>query len=497
MTFDLNKEFKKIYFRRGKIILNDDDINNESINTDIYDIFKKDLLKRISEIESFKDRCILISCKGVSVTIRIDESILIYGNGHLKRKVSGKLLNSTNINNLSIVVSEEIRKLKKSLAYALTLNENINTLGYTMEEKMLNGVAALPVIEVEELYNKLISYIKEMKGADFSYHPVYSNFPSKIMSLKKVARYFNNKDDYNISYGIAYPYFNYVRYIPDNKYLTISIKDKNYFNDRMIHLMYSSKGMTDEDISDLTLFFLNSENFIDVVPDVIPNKINLAVIASLFLNHGKEPLKEDILSQFTTVTDVLRLAAAMSGQNPSLPKNVRFKSFSNQERRFIMNLLNKCQNRREKFHRHHNMWKRVWERIHPRKFKSVYPDLVEDITGPYLIIKEKRDYWKQIHSYNIICEVSRNRYNLTSYHYNRRNGINNVSKAINVILKSNPSKEIKKKIKYIKFIDIQRKKGNISYIHPINTKVFEEKKQEIQLKIQEVEKDLIEYKKTH
>jgi len=57
---------------------------------------------------------------------------------------------------------------------------------------------------------------------------------------------------------------------------------------------------------------------------------------------------DKIISQFTTVTDVLRLAAVMSNESATLD-HVKFKSFSQKERRFIMQLLNNCSKSNRRF----------------------------------------------------------------------------------------------------------------------------------------------------
>jgi len=77
------------------------------------------------------------------------------------------------------------------MVYALSFNENINSLGYSMDEKMVNVVATLPVTEVEKLSNELIPILKEMVGANVTYRPFYPNFPKQVIEMKWIDLYIN------------------------------------------------------------------------------------------------------------------------------------------------------------------------------------------------------------------------------------------------------------------------------------------------------------------
>jgi len=85
------------------------------------------------------------------------------------------------------------------------------------------------------------------------------------------------------------------------------------------------------------------------------------------------------------VNDVLRLALVLSGHSAAdLGKPQKFKSFKNWERRLFMKLLNNCGgDRYDDLIKYHNIWTRFFERIHPLKYKKIYPDLIEDLLGTY------------------------------------------------------------------------------------------------------------------
>ena len=99
-------------------------------------------------------------------------------------------------------------------------------------------------------------------------------------------------------------------------------------------------------------------------PETIPVRENRAVINLVRLSAEREPLAD-------SVTDVLRLALALSGEGTE-PEPVRFRSFSRRERRALLAALNRIVGdspaklgdvpaRREQ-------WKRLGERLHPHEY---------------------------------------------------------------------------------------------------------------------------------
>ncbi|OUM68312.1 hypothetical protein PIROE2DRAFT_4064 [Piromyces sp. E2] len=496
MESDINIELKKFYFEK---------------ETSICNVFKDALVKRIFESETLKDHCTIESCNGISVRVNMDGTILKFTNGHLELKEEGngekeekvqKISEDVDkdINELSTLIIEETEKIKNRMVYALSLNENMNNLGYCMDEKMLNTVATLDVSDVEKLSNELIPLLKVIVGDDVVYHPFYPNFPSQVIQMKYWDLYFNALKHY-WSRGTYYPYTKEEERptsVIEVKYKNITIGKEEDLHAIMTNLMSAAEAISSQDIDDLTTYFSNYENFMDNVPEVIPNKENLAIVTNLILTYCKEPPMDKISRRFTTVIDVLKLAAVMSGGSATLSEKVRFKSFSNKERRFIMSLLNNCQNRLDDFYVHRNMWERVCERIHPSKFKKIYPDLVEDLNGSYRFKKEIKNIVKQIQSYDALLTINKNE---KKWSVKKKN----VENALEELKKGKLSDEIKENIKiFEQYFNGNNKKQLSSNNHETSTsdelkceKVFEQKRQELENKLTLVKKELTEYKNTH
>lgn len=100
-------------------------------------------------------------------------------------------------------------------------------------------------------------------------------------------------------------------------------------------------------------------------PETIPVRENRAVINRAALAHGR-PLLVD------TVTDVLRLAAAVSGGDVTLETATRFRSFSRRERRVMMAALDgvvaASAAKLGDVPRYAERWKRIGERLHPHEY---------------------------------------------------------------------------------------------------------------------------------
>ena len=99
-------------------------------------------------------------------------------------------------------------------------------------------------------------------------------------------------------------------------------------------------------------------------PERVPVRENRAAINKVALKNGR-PLLAD------TVTDVLRLAAAVSGGDVTLETATRFRSFGRSERRTVMAALDavvgQSPAKLADVARHAEEWKRLGERLHPHE----------------------------------------------------------------------------------------------------------------------------------
>lgn len=109
--------------------------------------------------------------------------------------------------------------------------------------------------------------------------------------------------------------------------------------------------------------------------------------------YEKDKPIDIILPFFDNVNDVLKLTIEMSDLDQNQGKKVKFKSFSNWERRLLMDLLNQGKNRYryEDIIKHKKVWVWLCIQIHPNKFKNKYPDSEDDLLGSYKFLWKKEN----------------------------------------------------------------------------------------------------------
>jgi outer membrane murein-binding lipoprotein Lpp len=406
MNYTVPDQLKEILLRRRNKVL----INCEN---NICDIYKDNVLKRINEFDHLKNCCSIENVMENSIDVKINGTILKFINGELDNNIKEIENFKSEYESLSKIIKEETDIINDKMKLALSFNENLGNLGYSMDEKMFRIVSTLNIKDIEELNNEIIPKLKNMIGNNVEYKPLYPNFPSQVINMKNIVLYLNAIVHY-WSGGKYIPYTEVEEREKTNievQYKNISVGKIEDIHELMRNLMSAAEAISEQDIKDLNIYFENYSDFINTVPEIIGNKENLAITVNLIIKNSKEIPMDKLVSRFSTVTDVLRLAAVMSGQSASL-RNVKFKSFSNKERRFLMELLNNCGNRLEDFYKNGNLWERLCEKIHPNIYKKKYPDLVDDLLGAYKFKRNVKSFKKEIDNYKII---------LSSYNYYKEN----------------------------------------------------------------------------
>ncbi len=152
----------------------------------------------------------------------------------------------------------------------------------------------------------------------------------------------------------------------------ISLGDGTEPRDLAVQLATSNASLSEGDREDLR--FLAAE-FLEALPEGIPNKENLAFLGGILFSKGVA----DFGPYFTTATDVLRLAVALSGGDLSLAEPCLFRRFRREERRRLLALLDRCGNLDEDVLRWPGRWLRLGEKLHPGDYHRRYYHAFEAI----------------------------------------------------------------------------------------------------------------------
>lgn len=253
--------------------------------------------------------------------------------------------------------------------YVATMLKNLERFGYTMSVDMINQLRTLSVDSVYNVYSSMVGELKKLTGANKSWTPMYPNFPSQVMEATDAELYINAMLHYLGDWaGIRImPKYEAKERFPlmDNFDLkVINLATEQDFKKLMSNLMSAKTSISQTDKEDITTVIkLFGDRVSSMLPKEVTHKENLSFIAGELLKYTK--LTDKITGMFNSVTDVLRLATAMSGGDVSLATNTKFRNFSRSERKSLMEMIDAMGNVKEDMLRNKGRWIRLSERLHP------------------------------------------------------------------------------------------------------------------------------------
>lgn len=252
-----------------------------------------------------------------------------------------------------------------------SIHKLVESLGYTFNKEVFQQLAHCQEEELVDLYKFLEYCLCNYVGADVDYEPMYPNFPESVMDKSEFQLYFNALIHYWSS-GLLFPREQEEQreyYEEKQKQTVLSIGVKEECVEIIRNLLLSKTPISYQDINDIAHFF-QTQDIEGVLPEVIPLKQNCALVGKIYLEVYPEANMEDIKKYFKTATDVLRLAVMISDGDVNLTINTRFISFPNRQRKILLQLLENCNNIEEDMKRYKNVWLRLGERLHPKKYKN-------------------------------------------------------------------------------------------------------------------------------
>lgn len=271
-------------------------------------------------------------------------------------------------------VEKEVNE-KERLAYIATMMKNVEALGYTFSEEVVEVLKTFETEQLKAFYLKLIPVLKKLKGADVSYHPMYPNFPGSVMEEKEATLYLNAIIHY-WSYGKLYPNIKKEERLPlfdETTVAVLSIGTREEIILLFQQLVGANTSLSQQDQEDLGLMFAQIPNIVHYLPETIGYKENAAYIGKLYMEHSPVLLMDGLKPYFKTATDVLRFATALSDGDVSLAKNCKYISFPRKIRRVLLELLEDCSCLEEDMYRRKEAFIRLGERLHVGEYAKRYP----------------------------------------------------------------------------------------------------------------------------
>lgn len=258
--------------------------------------------------------------------------------------------------------------------YIATLLRNLESLGYTFSEPLIDACRTLPAEGLAALYQELIPLLQRARGAHREFHPMYPNFPSEVMMADEGRLYLNAILHY-LTAGHYLPASERKERMPllDEVELTVlELGSAEEFAQIFSRIISSNTSISDQDKADVAWFVQHyGSDILPLLPESIPHKENMALLMALLIRHTNAG--KDLIERYCrTATDLLRVAAGLSYGDVSLAKPARFGSFPRRQRRMMLGILDRQPNIIEDMLRWKDRWVRLGERLHPGEFQHRY-----------------------------------------------------------------------------------------------------------------------------
>lgn len=274
------------------------------------------------------------------------------------------------------------KKDKLDDVYISTLLKNVENLGYTFSEEVIEVLKTYSIKEIEEFYKNIVDDLTKILGAHVKFQPMYPNFPQQVMEADESELYTNAWFHYLgdwIGARIMPKYKKKRRESlkDDVKLKVITLGDIEDFNLIFTRLIGSKTSIPEIDKKDIEWFVKYYQNNISkLFPKEILLKENIAFLGAT-LTRYTDIFENFLKEQLKTATDILRFVTALSEGDVSLAENTKFKNIKKKDRRLILSLLENCKAITEDMLRYKEQWKRIGEKLHPFEYKNKFPKCFE------------------------------------------------------------------------------------------------------------------------
>lgn len=247
---------------------------------------------------------------------------------------------------------------------AMSFVANMMELGFMPSEALVCELEKCSVSELSALHNKIIPLLKKAVGANVVHKPFYPNFPKQVMDEDDSGLYLNALAHYwseghwqpNFTVNARPAGFEATRFRP------LGIATEDDVNGVFAQILSSADSIDGFSKSAVAWFIESGRDH--CLPDRIPFKENICIVAGLYLERDKW---NDNLVKDTT--DILRIAAYISGGDISLTDTTKFKSLPRRHRRILVKSLERVA-REEDFLRHKEQWIKLLHNLHVGEYSS-------------------------------------------------------------------------------------------------------------------------------
>jgi hypothetical protein len=293
--------------------------------------------------------------------------------------------------------------------HIVALLADISQLGYTLSGDVIAALKNYDKHNLKNFHEILVTTLSKMVGANVRYIPLFKGFPENVPDqyeylLDRIFGYVENligekpesyttlscghvinTKRFDLSMFGACPICQHqvdelnadvkkkAELKDINPFKVIELMEKKEIYSIFRNLLASPVSLGEEDYADIDLIL--SEGKKELIKENIPEitvKETLAKFSISLMKNFEADAIEMLKERNLTATDILRLAVAMSEGDVSLASQTKFKSFTNKERKFLLELLNGVENAEIDMKRYMNSWKRLGEKLHPGSYSKKY-----------------------------------------------------------------------------------------------------------------------------
>lgn len=257
-----------------------------------------------------------------------------------------------------------------------TILNNMSYYGYMPANASYMNMLTLNVEQLEEFWKSIEPAFAEVtkENRNMDNFVVYKNFPNEVLTMSE-SRYWIAQ----IFMYLGMPNEMFTEEKQERPLLTekkalkvLSLADENTFTTIFSNLMKNHSRWSNLQ-TDHAQFLVEELKLNTIDMDSVSFKENGVNLMAQALKNTENLKNMNFI--ITTATDVMRLAAAMSGGDVSLRENVKFRKFSRPERKFLLSKLENASNLLEDASSRPEQFKKLLKCLHPNdyaRFKNVH-----------------------------------------------------------------------------------------------------------------------------
>jgi hypothetical protein len=255
--------------------------------------------------------------------------------------------------------------------------------GYIPSRQMFDDLMSMDDYQIAQIFDNLQTALETITSKKLIQNArvFYENFPNVPFSLFEqrllaISHYYSRGSFFPDDIKITQKQKREIRIDENFKFTELSFASINDVKELVFDKLLCSKNslpVDDIEFIKLSVPLLFDEHDVDRLPNILDSiihKEHLAIFVSIIFKHfgSSVHIKNAFISgKRYSVTDVLRIATALSGGDISLAENTKFK-LNRPERKFIVELLDSTNLSFDDLLIHKNKWVKLFHCIHIGEF---------------------------------------------------------------------------------------------------------------------------------